>query len=150
MRGRAFVCKPAALSHYSCRGIERFDIVPRLRYFYRRHDTMLKEAAMSNIPLPSEPRRNQMASIDKARLAQGHAVSIRSGEASAASMDGVSFDRTMSIVKSDRRREMAIHQGLMRGCADFYEGKISDARGVLDSIRAKNSWSCRLQSQSHQ
>ena len=135
----------AALSRYSYRGIERFDIVPNLRHFYRRHDIMLKEAAMSDISSLSEHRRDQMVSIDKPRLAQGHAASMCNGEANAASMDDVSFDRTMLIVESNRKREMAIHQGLMRGCADVYEGKTSDAWSVLDSIRTKNGWSRKSQ-----
>ena len=128
------------------RDIGRFDIAPCLRYFYRRRDIMQKEAAMSVISLLLELSRNRMVSIDEPRLAQGPGVPMCDREANVASMDEGSFGRTMSIVESGQRREMVIHQGLARGCADLYEGRTSDARNVLDSIRAKNGWSCRLQS----
>ena len=93
---------------------------------------------MSVISLLLELSRNRMVSIDEPRLAQGPVVPMCDREANVASMDEGSFGRTMSIVESGQRREMVIHPGLARGCAD--------ARNVLDSIRAKNGWSCRLQS----
>lgn len=101
---------------------------------------------MSVISSLLELSRNRMVSIDEPRLAQEPVVPMCDREANVASMDEGSFGRTMSIVESGQRREMVIRQGLSRGYADLYEGRTSDARNVLDSIRAKNGWSCRSQS----
>lgn len=128
------------------RDIERFDMVSRLRYYYHRRDIMLKEPAMSNISSLFEFGRNRVVPIDKPKPAQGPTASMCNRGANVASMDDASFDWKMSIVENGRRCEMVTHQGLTRGCADLYEGKTSDARDVLDSIRAKNCWSRRSQS----
>lgn len=107
---------------------------------------MPKEAAMPNITSPLESNRNRTISIDRLEENQGYTPLASNGGTGVASMDAASFDWAMSLEESAQRRETAIRQGLMRGCADLCEGKVSDAKNVLDSICAKRGWSHRSQS----
>lgn len=107
---------------------------------------MPKEAAMPNITSPLGSNRNRTISIDRLEENQGHASLASNGGTGVASMDVASFDWAMSLEESAQRREMAVCQGLMRGCADLYEGKVSDAKSVLDSVCAKRGRSHRSQS----
>jgi len=101
---------------------------------------MWKGAAMPNVASLSEFNRNQTVLIDTLEKTQEPIYLTRNGKASVVVMDAAAFDRMMSSKERAQKCEMDVYQGLMRGYADVLEGKTSDAKSALESIRAKKGW----------
>ena len=101
---------------------------------------MLKGAAMPTVASLSEFNRNQTALIDTLEKTQEPIYLTRNGKASVVVMDAAAFDRMMSVRERAQKCEMDVYQGLMRGYADVLEGKTSDAKSAIESIRVKKGW----------
>ena len=95
---------------------------------------------MPTVASLSEFNRNQTALIDTLEKTQEPIYLTRNGKASVVVMDAAAFDRMMSVKERAQKCEMDVYQGLMRGYADVLEGKTSDAKSAIESIRVKKCW----------
>ncbi len=95
---------------------------------------------MPTVASLSEFNRNQTALIDTLEKTQEPIYLTRNGKASVVVMDAAAFDRMMSVKERAQKCEMDVYQGLMRGYADVLEGKTSDAKSAIESIRVKKGW----------
>ena len=95
---------------------------------------------MPTVASLSEFNRNQTTLIDTLEKTQEPIYLTRNGKASVVVMDAAAFDRMMSVKERAQKCEMDVYQGLMRGYADVLEGKTSDAKSAIESIRVKKGW----------
>jgi len=88
----------------------------------------------------SDFNRNQSSIIRELGESQEPLYLTRNGSSSIVVMDAAAFDRVMSFRASVHANEMRVYDSLMRGYADYLDGKIMPACQAEDSILREKGW----------
>lgn len=88
----------------------------------------------------SDFNRNQSSVIAELEETQQPIYLTRNGSAAIVVMDATAFDRAMSFRSNVRESEMRVYEGLMKGYADYLEGKTVEAESAEAEILREKSW----------
>lgn len=95
---------------------------------------------MPNIKPLSEFNRNQTAVLEELERTGEPIYLTRNGETAAVISSPESYERETSFKKRVQEEEMRVYDSLMRGYADYLDGKVDDAEAVEARIFERNGW----------